>query len=215
MRFGQAIALAFCLVAAGVAQVDVEDPQDMAEEMLSQLSFDELDNQQSRGELYASELKGLNQVEAHETDHIDLGESDSTHQSAADAAAVECGNDDECRTAVHDIVLGAAQNRRSRRSRLSSKKKAAKDEEAECHDSIPAICAEKKSLCEHGEHGKHVSGECPRTCGVCGLLKTHTTCRDLTTACSVPGRKRYCHHGTVKNICKKMCASCSGSESPL
>merc|ERR1711918_143429 len=81
------------------------------------------------GQMYAMELDGLNKLEA-ETEHEDMGESDSIN-SKLSASVAQCKGDKGCQHAVRDILLGEANS---------------KEEEASCKDQDPKVCVDKKEL---------------------------------------------------------------------
>jgi len=168
---------------------------DMADEFLSQMSYNELDNQMNRGEMYANELSQLNTM-ADEDLHDDMGESDSslTHSSLS-ASLAPCKGDQECRHAIRAIILG--------------EEKDGGGEKASCKDQNPDICHHKKILCEHPTHANKILAECPSTCGLCASMAKKTTCADKTDACIVKGRNKYCKLSReVTSICPVMCGSC-------
>lgn len=209
-------AIAVCLAVVSVAQagdvVEVEDPSNVADEFMDQLEFDEMDNQQSRGQLYVDELKGLNQVEA--KDHSDLGESDDISSSIA-----QC-DDEACRVAVRDIVKGAqlgegsdgegigGDSETSENGKAGDKKEEEKD--SSCKDYHAEICRHKQILCDHARHGNDISAQCPRTCGVCAMFSksAQSSCKNRTDACKVEGRAKYCKITVVSNICPVLCSNC-------
>jgi len=199
-----AVLLAVLSVARAGDIVDVEDPSNVADEFLDQLEFDEMDSQQSRGQLYADELKGLNQVQASGADdQNDLGESDDVESGMS-----QC-KDQGCRDAVAAILDGAQQ------ADYGESKEDDASDGPSCKDHHAAICRHKKILCEHATHGNKISAECPRTCGVCAMFskKGQSECRDKTDACSVSGRKKYCYASTVLSLCPAMCGKCGSQES--
>merc|ERR1711934_32005 len=208
MKLSAAITL--CLAVVSVAQAhevaEVEDPSDIADQFLDQMSFDEIDNQQNRAELYAEELKGLNQVEARSRQD-DLGESNEDDLSSA---LDECKTED-CRSAVRDLVSSAGDLGEGEGSDDEEKGKSG-DEPADptCLDYDADICRHKAALCESAAHGAKVASECPKTCKVCEMFskKKQSKCLDRTDTCKVDGRKQYCPHAIVKRICPVMCDSC-------
>merc|ERR1711959_489440 len=107
---GVAFVAALCVASVAHAGevADVEDPSNVADEFLDQLQFSEMDSQQSRGQLYADELKALSQVAAWNVNHHnDLGEgAGESGEYVLESAVAEC-DDQACRDAVTDIVHGA------------------------------------------------------------------------------------------------------------
>merc|ERR1711865_1016213 len=101
MNLRVAIVLVFCLTASLAS--DVDDPSDMADEFLDQMSFSEMNDDQNTGQLMASRLQGLNKVEAGEEDHPDIGEDDEV--DATSSAMAQCGEDQDCHSLVHDLLL--------------------------------------------------------------------------------------------------------------
>merc|ERR1711965_467657 len=206
-------AIAICLAVASVAQghevTAVEDPSDVADEFLDQMSFDEIDNQQNRAELYAEELKGLNQVEARSRQD-DLGESNEYDLSSA---LDECKTED-CRSVVRDLVSSAQDVGEAYGSDDEKEKEKSgttlDTADPTCLDYNADICRHKAALCESPAHGAQISAQCPNTCRVCDMFskKKQSKCADRTDACKVEGRKQYCENSQVKRICPVMCDSC-------
>merc|ERR1711988_1061261 len=187
------VLIALCVACPAVAdgRVDMEDPSDMADEFLSQMSYDKLDNQQSRGMMYATELAGLNAVEAAEDQHDQLGESDD---SGLSSALAQCDGDQECREVVHSLLLGEAKE---------------KKEEVQCADTAhPKICEAQETLCTHAEHGAKVASQCMKTCDAC----PKKGCQDKTSHCAAEKNKKYCDGPkmgtTVSGVCPKSCRKC-------
>merc|ERR1711865_209205 len=166
---------------------DVEDPADMADEFLNQMSYDKLDKDQDEGQMVATELEGLNQAAAQVgndlpdklgiTDndvHPDMGESaDMEAQAPAPAPA------DPAPTAAD-----------------------------ECRDTNAEICNHKSVLCQHKQHGKDILNECPATCGLCDSMQVSTECKDKTGSCTLSDYKSSCSDPTVRSTCPVTCNAC-------
>merc|ERR1711907_644788 len=148
-----AVLLAVLSVARAGDIVDVEDPSNVADEFLDQLEFDEMDSQQSRGQLYADELKGLNQVQASGADdQNDLGESDDVEsgmsqckdQGCRDAVAAICRHKKIlCEHATHGNKISAECPRTCGVCAMFSKKG-----QSECRDKTDACSVSgRKKYC--------------------------------------------------------------------
>merc|ERR1712195_186899 len=86
-------------------EADIEDPADMADEFLNQMSYDKLDKDQDQGQMIASELQGLNDVASQTEDvsHPDMGESADVDVQLSEGVA-QCNGDQECIDTVHAVV---------------------------------------------------------------------------------------------------------------
>merc|ERR1719272_479186 len=216
MNLRVAIALAFCLTVSLASVSNTDDPSDIADEFLDQMSFSEMNNDQNRGQQYASELEGLNKVEADEENHPDIGESDDLDSTSA--AFAQCGEDQECHSLVQDLLLGESTRRTAPSVQQAAgpgkEKEQEKEKEKEgppCKDYHVGICRYKKDLCAHAKHGASVTAQCPKSCGACALLafKAEAGCRNKSDACVQNRVDKYCNKNTVvKDICPEKCGSC-------
>merc|ERR1712153_93008 len=183
-------------------EADIEDPADMADEFLNQMSYDKLDKDQDQGQMIASELQGLNDVASQTEDvsHPDMGESADVDVQVSEGVA-QCNGDQECIDTVHAVVssLGESMSARRRRRKIA------------CKDSNSEICSHKKLLCEHGTHGEKVVKECPMSCGICATLDASRKCEDKAPKCEAVDGDKQCHVVVIKQTCKKPCGNCKES----